>query len=67
MSKSKFTYPKCPWCKTEYHDGSNEYNLSELGTKGWCTEKKVKCKSCGTKFGVTVHITYYSKKLKGEM
>lgn len=66
MSKSKFTYPKCPWCKFEYKDSMCEYNLMNLTTKGWCTEKEVKCKNCGIKFGVTVHITYYGKKLKGE-
>ena len=44
MSKSKFTYPKCPWCKTEYKDSMCEYNLMDLATKGWCTEKKLSVK-----------------------
>ena len=25
MNKSKFTYPKCPYCKKEYQDGVMEY------------------------------------------
>ena len=27
MSESKFTYPKCPYCKKEYQDGVMEYDL----------------------------------------
>lgn len=65
VNKSKFTYPKCPYCKKEYTEktGSMEYNLLDLATKGWCKEAKVKCHSCGEYFKVKVHITYYGSKL----
>ena len=44
-NESKFTYPKCPYCKTEYqeHFGDMNYSLLDLATKGWCKEAKVKC------------------------
>lgn len=66
MSKSKFTYPKCPYCKAVYQErlGSMKYNLMELVTYGNCTERKVKCDSCGKYFKVTAHITYYGSKIK---
>ena len=63
MSKSKFTYPKCPYCKKEYQDGVMEYDLMNLVTQGWCKEVKVKCHSCGEYFKVKAHITYYGSKL----
>ena len=62
----KFTYPKCPYCKEQYHAEMFDYSLMDLATKGWVTEKEVKCKRCGMRFGVTVHIRYFGKKLKGE-
>jgi len=62
MSKSKFTYPKCPYCKAEYKDGHYEHNLSELAIKGWNKVAKVKCKICNEYFDVSVHITYYGRK-----
>lgn len=66
MSKSKFTYPKCPYCKAVYHEelGSMKYDLVELVTRGYKTEAKVKCDSCGKYFRVTAHITYYGSKIK---
>lgn len=57
MEKSKFTYPKCPWC-------NKEYDLMELATRGWKKETNVKCHNCGMKFKVRVHITYYGLKIK---
>lgn len=63
MNKSKFTYPKCPYCKKEYQDGVMEYNLMNLVTQGLCEEVKVKCHNCGEYFKVKVHITYYGSKL----
>lgn len=50
MRKSKFTYPKCPYCKKEYQDGFMEYGLMNLVTQGWCEEVKVKCHNCGKEF-----------------
>ena len=37
-NKSKFTYPKCPYCKSEYTEklGSMKYGLMKLATEGWC-------------------------------
>lgn len=64
MEKSKFTYPKCPWCNKEYKDNTFEYNLMELVTRGWKKEVNVKCHNCGMKFKVRVHITYYGSKIK---
>lgn len=61
---SKFTYPKCPYCKKVYQDGFMEYELMNLATKGWCKEAEVKCHSCGEEFKVKVHITYYGSKIK---
>ena len=63
MNKSKFTYPKCPYCKKEYQDGVMEYDLMNLVTQGWCKEVKVKCHSCSEYFKVKAHITYYGSKL----
>ena len=63
MRKSKFTYPKCPYCKKEYQDGFMEYGLMNLVTQGWCEEVKVNCHNCGEYFKVKVHITYYGSKL----
>lgn len=62
MSKSKFTYPKCPYCKSEYQDGVFETNLSELAIRGWNRVTTVKCKRCNEHFDVSVHITYYGRK-----
>ncbi len=42
MNKSKFTYPKCPYCKKEYQDEVMEYDLMNLVTQGWCKEVKSK-------------------------
>ena len=66
MSKSKFTYPKCPYCKAVYQEKlfSMKYNLMELVTHGDVTEAKVKCDSCEKYFKVTAHITYYGSKIK---
>ena len=61
--KSKFTYPKCPYCKKEYQDRIMEYDLMHLATKGWENETKVRCHSCGEYFKVKVHITYYGSKI----
>ncbi len=43
MNKSKFTYPKCPYCKAEYqeHCGDMNYNLLELATRGYKKEAEV--------------------------
>ena len=54
MNKSKFTYPKCPYCKKEYQDGVMEYDLMNLVTQGWCKEVKIKCHSCGEYFKVKI-------------
>ena len=34
-NKSKFTYPKCPYCKSEYTEklGSMKYGLMKLATE----------------------------------
>lgn len=63
MSKSKFTYPKCPYCKKEYKDGVMEYDLLHLATEGYLKEVQIKCHNCGEKFKVRVHITYYGSKI----
>lgn len=65
-NKSKFTYPKCPYCKSEYTEelGSMKYGLMKLATEGWCENITAKCEKCGEKFNVRVHITYYGSKLK---
>lgn len=65
MNKSKFTYPKCPYCKAEYqeHCGDMNYNLLELATRGYKKEAEVKCNKCGKIFRVRVHITYYGSKI----
>jgi uncharacterized protein YbaR (Trm112 family) len=64
MSKSKFTLPKCPYCKEEYKYGMNEYALMHLGTQGWCKQETVVCHKCNKRFNVSVHISYYGSKMK---
>ena len=63
--KSKFTYPKCPYCKAEYRASAlNDHTLSELAIRGWNREAKTKCEKCGKEFIVSVHISYYGRKIK---
>ena len=63
MSKfSKFTYPKCPYCKEEYNQ--NDFLLVRLATEGWKTEEVARCKNCGKQFIVSIHINYYGRKIK---
>lgn len=62
MSKSKFTYPKCPYCKTEYRESIWESTLMKLAAEGWNKSATVKCKKCNELFDVSVHITYYGRK-----
>ena len=68
MNKSKFTYPKCPYCKSVYEErlGSMNYALLDLARFGSKTNAKVKCDKCNHYFNVSIHITYYGSKLKGE-
>lgn len=65
MSRSKFTYPKCPYCKSVYDErlGSMKYDLMNLVRYGDMTNAKVRCDKCGQYFNVSVHITYYGSKL----
>ena len=66
MSK-KITYPKCPYCKTEYREGIGQsqqrYNLLQLVKIGGLTETEVECWNCKKQFMVKVHISYYGSKI----
>ena len=44
MAKSKFTYAKCPYCKSEYREDffCGRYTLSHLATYGDLTEANVR-------------------------
>ena len=63
--KSKFCYPKCPYCGFEYK-GSNmsDYTLCKLAVESWHTEAVHKCEKCGNLYAITVKIMYYGKKIK---
>lgn len=43
MSKSKFTYPKCPYCKSVYEErlGSMSYELLDLARFGYKKMQKL--------------------------
>lgn len=63
---SKFRYPKCPYCKTEYKGSTmGDYMLSRLAIKGWEEEAIHKCERCGKKYKITVKIMYWGAKLDG--
>lgn len=63
---SKFRYPKCPYCKTEYKgSGMSDYTLMELATQGWREEAIRKCERCGKKYKITVKIMYWGAKMDG--
>ena len=66
MAKSKFTYAKCPYCKSEYREGlfSGRYALLHLATYGDLTEENVQCENCKKYFKIKIHISYYGSKIK---
>ena len=67
LTKSKFTYAKCPYCKSEYREDdlfSQRYTLLNLATKGSLTEANVRCENCKKHFKIKIHINYYGSKIK---
>ena len=66
MAKSKFTYAKCPYCKSEYREKliSGNYALLHLATYGDLTEENVQCENCKKHFKIKIHISYYGSKIK---
>ena len=66
MAKSKFTYAKCPYCKSEYREGLFRciYALLHLATYGDLTEDNVQCENCKKYFKSKIHISYYGSKIK---
>ena len=68
MAKSKFTYAKCPYCKSEYREDffCGRYTLSHLATYGDLTEANVHCENCKKYFKIKIHISYYGSKIKGD-
>lgn len=52
MAKSKFTYAKCPYCKSEYREKlfSGRYTLWRLAAYGDLTETNVQCENCKKTF-----------------
>ena len=67
MTKSKFTYAKCPYCKSEYREDlfCGRYTLLHLNTYGDLTEANVHCENCKKIFKIKIHISYYGSKIKG--
>lgn len=68
LTKSKFTYAKCPYCKNEYREGlfDGSCDLLHLAKYGYLTETSVQCKNCKKHFKIKIHISYYGSKIKGE-
>lgn len=66
MAKSKFTYAKCPYCKSEYREClfSGRDVLFRLATYGDLTEENVRCENCKKYFKIKIHISYYGSKIK---
>ena len=66
MAKSKFTYAKCTYCKSEYREKffSSNYALLHLATYGDLTEENVQCENCKKHFKIKIHISYYGSKIK---
>ena len=66
MAKRKFTYAKCPYCKSEYREGffSGRYALLHLATYRDLTEEIVRCENCKKYFKIKIHISYYGSKIK---
>ena len=61
---SKFRYPKCPYCETEYTGWRmGDYTLYRLATNGDVTEATHLCDHCGKKYKITVKIMYYGVKM----
>lgn len=69
MAKSKFTYAKCPYCKSEYREClfSGRDVLCRLATYGDLTEENVRCENCKKYFKIKIHISYYGSKIKEEL
>lgn len=69
MAKSKFTYAKCPYCKSEYREKlfSGRYTLWRLAAYGDLTEENVQCENCKKHFKIKIHISYYGSKIKEEL
>ena len=69
MTKSKFTYAKCPYCKREYIEGlfDGRCALLNLARKGDLKEATVKCENCKKLFKIKIHISYYGSKIKGDL
>lgn len=70
ITKSKFTYAKCPYCKHEYREDLfdrrciGRYTLSNLALNGDLTEENVRCLECNKYFRIKIHISYYGSKIK---
>lgn len=66
MAKSKFTYAKCPYCKSKYREKlfSGRDILWRLAAYGDLTEEIVRCENCKKYFKIKIHISYYSSKIK---